>query len=93
MSQTAWTDEDCPRVRKALTYYLRAHVRHQDGSQSEALAVIFADADYESGDGNVGLWADSKNANEPAIVYVRADAYLDALDKIEQLEKERSDDA
>lgn len=85
MSQTAWIDEDDPRLRKALTYSLRKHVRHQDGANSEAPSVIFADADYEVGDGKCGLHEDAKSANEPAIVYVRADAYLAVISERDAL--------
>ena len=88
MSQTAWIDEDDPRLRKAFTYALRAHVRHQDGSDSGAPVIIFADADYEVGDGKVGLHEDDKCANEPAIVYVRADAYLALVEQINALIEE-----
>lgn len=73
-----WTDDDCPRCRAAFTYLLRAHVRHQDGRDSQAPMLVFSDADYEDGDGSTGLHGDAKRANEPAIVYVRADQFLDA---------------
>ena len=73
-----WTDDDCPRCRAAFTYLLRAHVRHQDGRDSQAPMLVFADADYEDGDGSMGLHGDAKRANEPAIVFVRADQFLDA---------------
>jgi hypothetical protein len=82
----AWTDDDCPKVRETFGHLLRAHVRHQDGRDSLAPSVIFADYDYEVGDGRCGLWSDAKNANEPAIVYARADALIDALAHIKALE-------
>lgn len=50
----------------------------QDGSKTNAPYCVFADADYESGDGSCGLHETPKSANEPAIVYVRADWYLKA---------------
>lgn len=77
------TDEDDPRLLKAFEYMLRAGVRHQSGADSAAPTVIFADADYEVGDGKTGLHEDDKYANEPAIVYVRSDAYLSALDCVD----------
>lgn len=85
MSQTAWIDQDDPRIRAAFTYALRAHVRHQSGEDTPSPAIIFADADYEVGDGSMGLHEDDKRANEPAIVYVRADAYLAVVDQCKAL--------
>lgn len=76
-----WTDDDCPEVRAAFGHALRAGYTYQSGSDSEAPALIFADADYEVGDGKHGLWEDGKYANEPAITYVRADAYLSLLNR------------
>jgi len=76
---------DDPRIRKAFSYRLRANVTHQDGSGSAAPSLIFADADYEVDDGAAGLHEDDKSANEPAIIYVRADAYLRACDQVEAL--------
>jgi len=74
-----------PRIRKAFGYRLRASVSHQDGADSLAPSLIFADADYDIGDGRIGLHEDDKQANEPAIIYVRADAYLDACAQVEAL--------
>jgi len=78
-----WTDDDDPKLRALFQYELRDHVRHQDGRDSLAPTLVFADADYEVGDGTCGLHADAKSANEPAIVFVRADALVDAADRIE----------
>ena len=75
-----WTDDDCPKIRAAFGFLLRAHIRHQDGRHSLAPQIIFADYDYEVGDGKCGIWEDAKSANEPAIVYARADALIDAAD-------------
>lgn len=79
--------ETDPKLRKAFTFRLRKHVAHQDGSETAAPSVIFADADYEIGDGRCGLHEDDKCANEPAIIYVRADAYMAAVAQIEALMK------
>ena len=78
MSESEWRDGDDPKVRALFGYALRSHVNYQDGRHSEAPALVFADYDYEVGDGACGLHADGKSANEPAIVYVRADALIDA---------------
>ena len=85
MSQTAWIEEDDPRIRAAFAYALRAHVRHQSGEDTPSPAIIFADADYEIGAGSMGLHENDNRANEPAIVYVRADAYLAAVDQCRAL--------
>jgi hypothetical protein len=84
-----WADDDDPKLRALFQYQLRNHVRHQDGRDSLAPTLVFADADYEVGDGTCGLHADAKSANEPAIVFVRADALVNAADRIEALEAER----
>lgn len=81
-----WTDDDDPKVRALCRYALRPHVRYQDGRYSLAPTLVFADADYEVGDGICGLHSDGKQANEPAIVYTRMDALIDANDRIEELE-------
>lgn len=77
---------DCASVRAAFGYRLRKHVLYQSGADTEAPSLIFADADYEVGDGKCGLHEDGKSANEPAIVFVRADSYLSAIARIEALE-------
>ena len=82
MSEAEWRDGDDPKVRALFGYALRSHVTYQDGRHSEAPALVFADYDYEVGDGACGLHADGKSANEPAIVYVRADALIDAHDRL-----------
>lgn len=89
MSDVEWMDGDEAKLRKMYAYSLRAHVRYQDGRHSEAPALIFADADFEVGDGNMCLHEDGKRCNEPAIVYVRADALLDCKDALASLEAER----
>ena len=76
------------KLRKAFSFRLRKNVEHQDGSQTAAPSVIFADACYEVGDGKTGLHEDDKCANEPAIIYVRADAYMAALAQIDALTRE-----
>ena len=83
-----WIDDDDPKVRALCGYALRAHVRYQDGRYSLAPALVFADADYEVGDGTCGLHSDGKQANEPAIVYTRVDALINANDRIAELEAE-----
>ena len=88
MSEAEWRDGDDPKVRALFGYALRSHVNYQDGRHSEAPALVFADYDYEVGDGACGLHADGKSANEPAIVYVRADALIDALARAERAEAE-----
>lgn len=69
------SDAEC---RKMFGDELRDHVQYQDGRDSQGPTLLFADADYEIGDGKCGLHTDGKYASEPAIVYVRADA-LSAL--------------
>lgn len=45
----------------------------QNGAESKAPLYVYADADYEEGDGSYGLHETVKRANEPAIQYRRAD--------------------
>lgn len=92
-------------ARKALAdiygYALRPSVDYQSGDGTNAPAIIFADADYEVGDGKCGLHEDSKSANEPAIIYVRSDALeaahaqikvmREALENCEEYFDERAD--
>jgi len=80
MSDAEWFEGDDPALRKMFGHMLRDHVAYQDGRHSEAPTLVFADADYEVGDGSCALHEDGKRANEPAIVYARADAlmHLDA---------------
>ena len=92
-------------ARKALAdiygYMLRPGVDYQSGDGTNAPAIIFADADYEVGDGKCGLHEDSKSANEPAIIYVRSDAIEsayaqiaaihDVLDRCEEYFDKRAD--
>ena len=91
MSDVEWKDKDDPKLREVLGYALRSHVAYQDGRGREAPSLVFADADYERDDGTCGLHVDGKQANEPAIVYVRADALMDALDRAEAAEAERDE--
>ena len=63
-------------LREALPGHFRLHVIHQSGAGTNAPETIFADADYEFGGGTCGLHEDDKYANEPAIVYVRADLFM-----------------
>ena len=88
MSETERQD-DGAMLREIFGYLLRDHVAYQDGRNSEAPSVVFADGDYEVGDGTCGLHQDGKQCNEPAIVYVRADALVDALSRAENAEAER----
>ena len=88
MRDAEWRDDDA-RLRKIFGYLLRDHVAYQDGRNSEAPSVVFADGDYEVGDGTCGLHPDGKRCNEPAIVYARADALVDALSRAEKAEAER----
>lgn len=62
-----------------MFYHCRAHCSYQDGSDSKAPTLLFAGADYEATDGSMGLREDAKYVNEPAIIYVRLDSYLDGL--------------
>lgn len=89
MGDEEWRDGDDPKLRKLLGYALRDHVAYQDGRDSEAPALLFADYDYEVGDGTCGVSEDGKRCNEPAIVYARADALMDAIDRAEKAEAER----
>ena len=73
MSEAECRDDDA-RLRKIFGYLLRDHVAYQDGRHSDAPSVVFADGDYEVGDGTCGLHADGKRCNEPAIIYARAAA-------------------
>lgn len=81
---------------------LRTHVAIQSGVGTRAPVYIAADADYESGDGNCGLHEDEKYANEPAIIYVRADLFMDMraernalraeLKRLREMQEQRDDD-
>lgn len=79
------TDE---RLTKLIGRDLPAGVAIQDGSLSDAPAVIFADADYEVGDGACGIHERAKYASEPCIPYLRADAILDALSELGRLRQQ-----
>ena len=63
-------------VRQILSYALRTGYSVQSGEGTSAPSVVWADADFEVGDGTCGLHADQKPANEPAIPYVRIDALI-----------------
>ena len=80
MSDAEWRDDDA-MLRETFGYLLRDHVAYQDGRHSDAPSVVFADGDYEVGDGTCGLHPDGKRCNEPAIIYARADALVDALSR------------
>lgn len=80
--------QDDPKVRKAFGYALYSGVAYQDGDGTNAPALVYADADYEIGDGKTGLHESGKAANEPTIVYVRADGYIRALEEAEKLQAE-----
>ena len=80
---------DDAMLRETFGYLLRNHVAYQDGRHSDAPSVVFADGDYEVGDGTCGLHPDGKRCNEPAIIYARADALVDALSRAEEAEAER----
>lgn len=67
---------DKESVERLLGYQLRTGYDIQSGDCTESPAVVFADADYEVGDGSCGLYGDQKTANEPAIPYVRIDSLL-----------------
>lgn len=92
MCENEWEDGDDPAIRKKFGYMLRSHVAYQDGRYSEAPTLVFSDADYEVGDGTCGLHADGKSANEPVIVYVRADAlmHLEAENRALRVDLSRS---
>lgn len=68
-------------------YALRPSVEYTDGRDSAAPLLLFADFDYEVGDGVCGLHADGRQANEPAIIYVRVDSLVDALARAEAAEE------
>lgn len=72
-------------VERLLGYQLRTGYDVQTGVNTNAPSVVWADADYEVGDGTCGLHETQKPANEPAIPYVRFDALTAALDEIERL--------
>lgn len=82
------------KARKAIEdiykYASRTSVAYQSGDGTNAPAMIFADADYEAGDGNLGLHENSKSANGPTIIYVRADALELAYAQIAALHKNAS---
>ena len=78
--------EDDQKLREILGPLLRKHVAYQDGRSSKAPSLVFADADYEMGDGPFALHLDGKYADEPAIVYVRADALVQAVARAEAAE-------
>lgn len=72
-------------VERLLGYQLRTGYDVQTGVDTNAPSVVWADADYEVGDGTCGLHETQKPANEPAIPYVRFDALTAALDENERL--------
>lgn len=75
-------------LRRLFGYALRSGVEYQDGRASKAPSLVFADADYEVGDGSCGLKEDGKQCNEPVIAYARTDALIDAHTRIRELEAE-----
>ena len=89
MSEPPERQDDGARLRETFGYLLRDHVAYQDGRHSDAPSVVFADGDYEVGDGTCGLHPDGKRCNEPAIIYARADALVDALSRAKKAEAER----
>ena len=70
------TDTSKEAVERLLGYALHTGYEVQSGEGTKAPAVVFADADYEVGDGKIGLHENQKPANEPAIPYVRIDALV-----------------
>jgi len=89
MSESEWKNGEGPHLRKIFGDLLREHVAYQDGRQSDAPSVLFADYDYEAGDGVCGIHPDGKQCGEPAIIYARADALVDALERAEKAAAER----
>jgi len=71
--------EAVERLREILSYGLPSHVEIQTGEGTSSPNAVFADADFEVGDGICGLHASGKQANEPCIPYIRADALIYAL--------------
>lgn len=67
------TDTTKQAIKTVLGYQLRTGYDVQTGAETNAPSVIWADADYEVGDGACGLHETQKPANEPAIPYVRFD--------------------
>ena len=67
-------------LKKFATYALRIGYEIQSGRGTNAPTLIWADADYEVGDGKCGLHEGQKGANEPAIPYVRLDSAFDLAD-------------
>lgn len=75
-------------LRERLDYIVPAHVEVQSGADTNTPSALFVDADYDLGDGTCGLHASAKNANEPAIVYVRSDALMAAERRADALAAE-----
>ena len=77
--ETDTSAEDVKRLRKLLSYGLPPHVGVQTGEGTSSPNAVFADADYEIGDGVCGIHSSGKQANEPCIPYIRADALIHSL--------------
>jgi len=77
--QTDTSAEAVERLREILSYGLPSHVEIQTGEGTSSPNAVFADADFEVGDGVCGLHASGRQANEPCIPYIRADALVHAL--------------
>jgi len=77
--QTDTSAEAVERLREILSYGLPSHVEIQTGEGTSSPNAVFADADFKVGDGVCGLHASGRQANEPCIPYIRADALVHAL--------------
>ena len=89
MTDQDTSPEAVERLRKLLSYGLPPHVTVQTGSDTKAPSAVFADADYEVGDGVCGIHASGKQASEPCIPYLRADAVLHAIAHTEAAKAQR----
>lgn len=75
-------------VDRLFGYQVRTGHTIQSGAGTKAPTLIWADADYEVGDGLCGLHPDQKQANEPSIPYARIDAVFALLAENERLRVE-----
>lgn len=72
-------------IEQLFGYQVRTGHTIQSGAGTKAPTLIWADADYEVGDGLCGLHPDQKQANEPSIPYARIDAVFALLAENERL--------
>lgn len=84
------TPEEVEALTRIMRYAARPGFKYQTGEGTNTPTFIFADADYEIGDGSCGLHECVKRTNEPGIVYVRADSYLALSARVAELEAQQS---